>query len=347
MAALLISYETKINNCPIVLAKDSRNNAKLLIMIAMIYNIPIINNPKLIEEIFYLNINEELPFNYWKKIAEIFIISEKNNELPVNIMFEKNVITKKIRFIKKNCILSKREKILITYYLSKHPNYDKFIDWNNRNLTYNNFNQLFSLVSNSKTLLFNKFNCEIIYQTNEYLIVVPLDWKCAVYFNSFSCGGESAKWCIGWKNNDNHWKWYSENGYSFYMIYFFERHPSLGKKVVVELNHKFNYMGLWLQDNKNKWDISSTLSERLIEMKIDNPYKKCWELWFYHLQSEKIRTGQLYFDFYMIKPIDIFDEKVPDTTFVKNIIPLLIHDKITFTEIDNYDNNETNIELPF
>jgi len=93
-----------------------------------------------------------------------------------------------------------------------HPNFENLIDWNNKNLNYHNFEHVFSLMLKSKTsrkkeaetnphLLFEGHNCKIISQTDNYLIVVPIDWQCAVYFGSFACGGEYAKWCISNKNN--------------------------------------------------------------------------------------------------------------------------------------------------
>ena len=269
-----------------------------------------------------------------------------------------NRITKKYRFISKLTALSNDEKQITIEFFSMHPNFENLIDWNSKKLNYHDFEHVFSLALKSRTsrkhevennprLLFKGHNCRIISQTDNYLIVVPLDWRCAVYFSSFSCGGENAKWCISKKDNSYYWDWYSKNEFTFFLIYFLKRHPTLGRKVMLELWHESNYWSFWLQENKVGWDILAQLPERLIENKVKNPFNVCWNLWAYHLESEKLRKGQLYLDFGLIDESDTIDKVIPDATFVKNVMPLLIYDNIAFTESkeDAFDDSSSSTFL--
>ena len=344
LAAIIFRYDSDIDNCPVVIDKiNTANDMQILKKTAVSNNIPIVQKPELAVNLFKLEIEEEIPPLYWEEVVKVLteIVKKDRN----------NKITKKRRFINRLTSLSGEQKQYITEFFSKHHNYEKLIDWNKKNLIYNDFKHVFSLAAKSKTsrkkekkinpvLLFKDHNCKIISQTNDYLIVVPLDWECAVYFNSFLCGGEGAKWCIGNKNTKTHWNCYSENGYTFFLVYFIQKHPSLGKKIIIELNHEYNYWAFWLQ-NDTGWDLLSVLPERLIENKVKNPFNICLKLWYYHLQSEKKRIGQLYIDFGDIVSSGIVDEEIPDAVFVKNILPLIIHDDITFDEIEDdvFDNS--------
>ncbi|MDR1626236.1 MAG: tetratricopeptide repeat protein [Spirochaetia bacterium] len=142
-------------------------------------------------------------------------------------------MTKKARFIEKFDTLSESQKKEAIEFFTKYPNYEKHIDWNNAALTYQDFQKVFSRANSSlrsikrkaKTnlrLLFENYNCEILRQTDDFSIVVPLDWQCAVFFNSFGCGGAGARWCIGDKDDPSHWNCclsekniYSKRNYRF------------------------------------------------------------------------------------------------------------------------------------
>jgi hypothetical protein len=78
------------------------------------------------------------------------------------------------------------------------------------------------------------------------LIVIPLDWKCIKLFNSFSCGGEGAKWCICDKEA---WDTHFDKKSMFYFIYFLETNPFFGKKIMIEYNVQDDLL-VWLQNDQ-------------------------------------------------------------------------------------------------
>jgi len=127
--------------------------------------------------------------------------------------------------------------------------------------------------------MFTNQNCRIIAQTKDFIIVIPLDWHCAVFLNSFNCGGEGAKWCIGSKDSETNWDEYMAQGNIFYFIYFFKRHPIFGKKIIIEMSgnckpqfytqkdsrHDFDLLANYLYDRmfrKKKNDSTLALSDR-------------------------------------------------------------------------------------
>jgi hypothetical protein len=63
-------------------------------------------------------------------------------------------------------------------------------------------------------------NCPVIGEAENFLIAVPLDWQAAVFCNSFRCGGQGAKWCIGDSKSSKLWEAYNKKGNLFYFIYF-------------------------------------------------------------------------------------------------------------------------------
>jgi hypothetical protein len=179
-------------------------------------------------------------------------------------------MTKKIRFIEKLDTLSAAEKREITAFFTQHPNYENRIDWNNRCLAYQDFERVFSLAENSsrkikrKTkdnpyLLFRNHNCEIIRQTDDFLTVVPLDWECAVFFNSFDCGGEGARWCIGESDDASQWNSYLADKNILFLVFFINKDPSFGRKAIIQYHTEKDKCALWLQDDSRVNQISLLL----------------------------------------------------------------------------------------
>jgi hypothetical protein len=187
---------------------------------------------------------------------------------PKDKPYKKNYIpgtTNKARRIEKLDTLSREQKSKAIHFFSTHPNYEKYIDWNKKQIPYDNFEKIFFMADNSTKnikrksrdnpeLLFKQYNCIIISQTKEFLIAVPLDWNCAVFFNSFNCGGEGAMWCIGDKKTAFLWEDYLSQKIIFFLLYFFRKHKSLGKKIMIEYTITDDYYILWSQKNKVLWD---------------------------------------------------------------------------------------------
>jgi hypothetical protein len=180
-------------------------------------------------------------------------------------------MTKKTRLINKLNTLSAEEKKEIIAFFTVNPVFESRIDWNKKNLTFEDFKTVFALSRMSRRnrknsiKMFNNYNCKILAQTEEFVILVPLDYFCAQFLTSFDCGGEDAKWCIGNKRRIDFWYNYIKRDSIFYFMYFFERHPIFGKKLMIEIDndnrsrfytqknvgHNFELLAKFLADKLN------------------------------------------------------------------------------------------------
>jgi len=170
-------------------------------------------------------------------------------------------MTRKARIINQLDSLSETEKSSVIEFFSKYPVYENQIDWNSNSLTYGDFKKVFKTATGSKNnikrnsgsnpeALFKGHKCRIISRTKNFIIVMPLDWECAVFFNSFNCGGTGAKWCIGSNFNFYHWNNYIKSKDIFYLIFFIKKHPVYGKKLMLQYNRKDNNLLAW-DENDN------------------------------------------------------------------------------------------------
>ena len=170
-------------------------------------------------------------------------------------------MTKKARFIKQLPNICEDDKKAIIAFFSLNPVYENCIDWNNKALTSSDFHNVIKKAWNSKKNIrkrnkqnpeeiFKDINCRIAAKTEEFLIIMPLDWDCAVFFNSFECGGEGAKWCIGRKKTYKYWNNYLKTGNVFYFVYFLKKSYMWGKKLVIQYNRKNDSFSTYLQNNK-------------------------------------------------------------------------------------------------
>jgi hypothetical protein len=176
-------------------------------------------------------------------------------------MADNQETTKKARFINNLYALSEGEKVKSISFFSKYPCYEAYIDWNNKNLQYKDFEKVFEVASKSSNALkrmekqnpilaLKRHNCKIIDQNEQYIIAIPLDWECAIFFNSFACGGEGAKWCIGDKKNPNSWNRYRVDENVFFLVYFMNRHFRFGKKVLFQYDTNEYDCAIWHQDDR-------------------------------------------------------------------------------------------------
>jgi hypothetical protein len=164
-------------------------------------------------------------------------------------------MTKKARLIKRQETLTAKEKETVIDFFSKYPTYENRIDWNSKTLKYGDFETVFSLANNSRRsikkqsksdpeVLLKGYNYRIVSKTKDFIIIMPLDWECAVFFCSFGCGGTGAKWCIGDKNTSKHWDFYRKYYNVFYFIYFTEGHPCYGKKLAIRYSKKHDCISI-------------------------------------------------------------------------------------------------------
>lgn len=131
----------------------------------------------------------------------------------------------KDRFINKLNITDE-EKQELKDFCDKYPQYASRINWQKRDLTWEDIKPILELPSQSKSakkrqakndpkLLFQRGSFIIYKETENWLYVLPQSWEDAKFMDSSACGGEGAKWCIGWKESPTHWKGYTSGDESW------------------------------------------------------------------------------------------------------------------------------------
>ena len=55
----------------------------------------------------------------------------------------------------------------------------------------------------------------LLYENGKFVFVVPITQIGAEWMNSFECGGEGARWCIGTADDDSYWRNYIDEGVWF------------------------------------------------------------------------------------------------------------------------------------
>jgi hypothetical protein len=151
---------------------------------------------------------------------------------------------------------------------------------------------------------FEKYNCDIIQATDDYLIIVPHDWDCAGFLYSPQCGGGEIRW---WSQEKASWDHYSAKGDVFFVVFFSEKDMLFGKKILIHYDFKNNEYEVCPVDylRLNGHDLPELLSSI-----VRGNYMKIFPrtLWLHCLQYEKEKNRQLFFKFDIFRSLKISDE---------------------------------------
>lgn len=131
--------------------------------------------------------------------------------------------------------LTPEEKQQTIDFFNKHPNYESKVNWQNKNLTFNDFKSIMSQQENSKSNIVKQTKSgnlsaiwkqlpdtdyQILYNDNKEIYVLIKSYQVAVFCDSFDCYGFGAKWCIGTKNNSSYWDHYTGSKRSLFVLYY-------------------------------------------------------------------------------------------------------------------------------
>lgn len=124
----------------------------------------------------------------------------------------------KDRFIKK-LNLTDEQKQEVMDFCDKYPQYASKINWQKKDLSYDDIKAVMDLHAQSKSdkkrqakndpkTLFKNGNFIIYKETENWLYVLPQSWSDGKFVDSADCGGEPARWCIGFKE-PGYWTGYT------------------------------------------------------------------------------------------------------------------------------------------
>lgn len=132
---------------------------------------------------------------------------------------------KKDHLIKRLDLTDDQKERLISFF-NKYPNYESKIDWNNRNLTWEDFRDLLAMEGKSNSQakkrgvegLIEGEDYEIALEDETRVIYKVLTHRASRILASDKVGNNTVgKWCIS-MNDDHYWNQYTGSGKEFYFI---------------------------------------------------------------------------------------------------------------------------------
>ena len=83
-SAVSLKYDSRVNKAPLVIAKGTGLIADKIISIAKENNIPIREDPDLVQLLSQVDLNREIPASLYKVVAELLsFVYKLNNEYPL------------------------------------------------------------------------------------------------------------------------------------------------------------------------------------------------------------------------------------------------------------------------
>lgn len=87
-------------------------------------------------------------------------------------------------------------------------------------------------------------------ETEEYLFLSVLSYDAAKYCDSFECGGEGAKWCIGYEKDDGYWKDYVNNNKYLFVLAFNKKEYANKSKEKNKLKYMLTFDPECIEESK-------------------------------------------------------------------------------------------------
>lgn len=95
-------------------------------------------------------------------------------------------------------------------------------------------------------------DCDFVFlnslENDKFIFVVPMNWQACKFIDSFECGGQGAKWCIGYENDDGYFNDYTKNGDLFICAYSKKKDaPKNELKYMIQLSQYTSETRAWKQ----------------------------------------------------------------------------------------------------
>lgn len=166
------------------------------------------------------------------------------------------LIEKKDHLIKKMDLTDEQKQTIIDFF-AKYPSYESEIDWNRKDLSWEDFEKVINKDRNTKSQIKKAVKKGIsgikegvdyidlgsytsTHREGTFQMYIPLSWKgsrvlasdqVAPKLGTFKEGYTGAKWCISYQKSDDYWSRYSAD--NFFVFIFSEDIPS--KKIAVQI----------------------------------------------------------------------------------------------------------------
>ena len=136
--------------------------------------------------------------------------------------------------------LTDEQKETLKGFFKKHPGFENKIDWNKKDLKWEDFSEVLALEGNTKSskkkyglsgkaqiedLVLDK-DYKVLAQTEDYIIYYPMNFKASEVLAKPTTPpeGVTGRWCICGKNyspgtQDQHWNSYTTRGIDFFFVF--------------------------------------------------------------------------------------------------------------------------------
>ena len=172
--------------------------------------------------------------------------------------------------------LSDDQKHKLKMFFKIHPNWENKIDWNNKNLKWEDFQDVLALEGTSKNskkkyglsgkakiedLVLNK-DYKVIFENDHCVIYYPLTFKASEVLAKPTTPpvGVQGMWCIAGRNyspgtRDQHWNNYLDQGIDFFFIFTKDKYL-INPATAIEREEELEFMLDILQDATNSYHIT-------------------------------------------------------------------------------------------
>lgn len=125
--------------------------------------------------------------------------------------------------------LTEDQKTKLKIFFKKYPGFESKIDWNRKDLTWEDFSELLANEGKSKSQakkkgiegLIEEKDYKIIESNDEYTIYYPMNHRASVTLASMKTAPfTEGKWCISMAKNSDYWDDYVEKFYDFFFVFY-------------------------------------------------------------------------------------------------------------------------------
>ena len=260
------------------------------------------------------------------------------------------MLEKKDHLIKKLSSLTDEQKQQAIDFFNKHPNYESEIDWNRKDLSWEDFEVVINKSRNTKSQIKKAvkkgidglqegvdydFLGEDIYKGKPFSVYIPANWKGSRVLASDQVepklgtvydGYTGAKWCISYQKTDMYWNNYTKkisedsdkpslrtisNG-SIFLFFFGESIPSYKLAIQLSVSNVYDYL---MDSNSN----SKILMENT----------RVFDIW--TSKDKQVTGSKKYYDFFKkvcIPFIEKHKKEILDCAFLKDRKSLMDNFKI-------------------
>lgn len=117
--------------------------------------------------------------------------------------------------------------------------------------------------------------CDVVFinslENSNFIFMTPLTHKACVFMDSFECGGQGAKWCIGQEDDTSAWRSYTRGRTSIFCLAYRKGQAAENeRKYMIQLAPSLSNTQAWTQDD----NVENTISVFKFDTFFDHPVNK-------------------------------------------------------------------------